>query len=593
MPHFSFSSLRVRLLILVITATVPGLALILYEISEQQDLTVVVAEQNATQVAHEVSSNHRRILEGAHQFLTGLAQLPNLRNPDAKTCGALLNHILKQSPAYKNLGILRTSGDLSCSARPFNAPAIFAAHPYFQQALRTSAPAVRGYRINGESNLVYLYPLTDGPGIGQTVLFVEFGFDSFSRLFTEAKLAQGSVITLTDQSGAILARYPDGDKWVGKTVSNAPIYRAILAQRGHGKAEAKGADGVLRYYVFMPVGAVSGNTDLTVSVGIPKEVIFGDIKHIFFRDFTLLVIIGLLTVLGALVIGEPLVRREVGVLVAATERLRTGDLKARIGPPYSKGELGYLAQAFDRMAEALQRLHDQLVENERLAAIGTISAKLAHEIANPLNGMAMTTQLLERYLARPGGSSDEKARSALQTINNEIKHLRALLDEFRYLYRREKYNFQLTVLATVIKDVLALESPEYMARGIQVEQSCPEDLSLVMADKEKLKQALLNLCRNAAEAMPNGGKMMVRARSSDDQVILEVEDTGSGIPDSIDILEPFATTKASGTGLGLVIVRQIVAAHKGTITYASKPGRGAVFRITLPQHPPSHETTLD
>jgi signal transduction histidine kinase len=591
MPHFSFSSLRVRLILLVVAAAVPGLALILYEISEQQELSLVVAEQNAMHVAHEVSSNHKRILEGAHQFLTGLAQLPNLRNPDAGTCSALLNDILKQLPTYKNLGVLRTTGDLSCSARPFDAPAIFAAHPYYKEALRTGVPAVSGYRINGESNLVYVYPLVGRPGIVQTVLFVEFGFDWFSRLFTEAKLAQGSVITIRDQSGTVLARYPDGDKWVGKTASDVAIYKAILAQKGQGKAEAKGADGILRYYVFMPMGAVSGNTGLTVSVGIPKEVLFAGIKRTFIRDFTLLFIVGVLTVVGALVIGESLIRREVGDLLGATERLGTGDLKARIGPTYRKGELGRLAYAFDSMAEALQRLHDQLIENERLAAIGTTSAKFAHEIANPLNGMAMTTQLLQRYLARQGSLSDEKVSSALQTINNEIQHLRALLDEFRSLYRRENYNFQPTLLATVIKEVLALESPEYMGRGIQVEQACPEDLPLVMADREKLKQALLNLCRNAAEAMPNGGKMIVRVRSSGDQVILEVEDTGTGIPDGIDILEPFATTKASGTGLGLVIVRQIVAAHKGTMTYASEPDRGATFRLILPQHPLSNEAT--
>ncbi len=585
MPYFSFSSLRVRLLFLVIAATVPGLALILYEISEQQDLTMVLAEQSAEHVAHEVSSNHKRTLEGAHQFLTGLAQLPSLRNPEAETCSALLNDILKQSPTYKNLGVLKTTGDLSCSARPFNGSAILAAHPYFKQVLQTGAPAVGDYRINGESNLVYVYPLTGQSGRTQSVLFVEFGFDSLSRLFTETKLPSGSVVTLRDPNGTILARYPDGDKWAGKTLPDAPVQKAILAQNGRGQAEATGVDGILRYYVFMPLGAVSGNTNLTVSVGIPKEVLFADIKRTYFRDAVLLVIIGILTVAGALVISEPLVRREVNVLLAATERLRTGDLNARIGPPYNKGELGHLSHAFDRMAEALQKLRDQLVESERLAAIGTTSAKLAHEIANPLNGMAMTTQLLERYLAKQGDSSDPKVSSALRTINNEIKHLRALLDEFRSLYRRETYNFQPTVLATVIKEVLALESPEYAARGIQVEQSCPADLPVVMADGEKLKQALLNLCRNAAEAMANGGKMMVRARNSGDQLILEVEDTGTGIPDGIDILEPFATTKASGTGLGLVIVRQIVAAHKGTMTYTSKPHCGATFRLILPSIP--------
>jgi signal transduction histidine kinase len=585
MPQFLFSTLRARLIVLVIAATVPGLALIVYEMSERQQLNTVVAEQKAMRVAYEASSNHRRVLEGAHQFLAGLAQIPDLRNADSKTCSALLKNILQQSPIYKNLGVLGTTGELSCSAVPFDASAIFADGSYFQEAVRTGAPAIGGYRVNGASDLIYLYPLRGGPGLVQAVLFAEFGFDWFSGLFSESKLPQGSALTLRDQSGTIVARYPDGEKWIGKTSSDAAIYKAILAQKGEGKTEATGVDGVRRHYVFMPLGRLSGNTSLTVSVGIPKDVLFAEMERTFFRDFALLAVIGVLTVAGALIIGEPLIRREVGDLLGATERLATGDLKARIGPPYGKGELGRLAQAFDRMAEALQKLHEQLIENERLAAIGTTSAKLAHEIANPLNGMAMTAKLLERHLAKQGGFADEKVSSALQTMNREIKHLSALLEDFRSLYRRENYDFQPTPLAMVIKEVLALESPECTARGIQVEESCPEDLPLVMADQEKLKQALLNLCKNAVEAMPGGGKMIVRASRSGDQVILEVKDSGIGIPNNIDILEPFATTKPSGTGLGLVIVRQIVAAHKGTMAYASEPNRGATFRLILPCHP--------
>jgi len=103
-----------------------------------------------------------------------------------------------------------------------------------------------------------------------------------------------------------------------------------------------------------------------------------------------------------------------------------------------------------------------------------------------------------------------------------------------------------------------------------------------MADSEKLKQALLNLCNNAVEAMPQGGTLTLRAHNAEEQVVLEVVDTGLGIPDGVDIFEPFATTKTWGTGLGLVIVRQIVSAHGGTITYASERGKGTVFCLSLP-----------
>jgi PAS domain S-box-containing protein len=238
--------------------------------------------------------------------------------------------------------------------------------------------------------------------------------------------------------------------------------------------------------------------------------------------------------------------------------------------------------AFIRDISEKKRLQDQLVESERLAAIGATAAKLAHEIGNPLNGMSMAAQVLARHLAKNGCFSDERVNSTLQVINTEIKRLSALLYEFRSLYRREKYNFRPTALGSVIKGVLGLESPYYIANGIEVEMICPGDLPLIMADDEKLKQALLNLCKNAAEAMPDGGKITVRAYSSGQRIIAEVADTGVGIPDGIDILEPFTTTKASGSGLGLMIVRQIISAHGGTVTFTSDRGKGTIFTLTLP-----------
>jgi signal transduction histidine kinase len=109
----------------------------------------------------------------------------------------------------------------------------------------------------------------------------------------------------------------------------------------------------------------------------------------------------------------------------------------------------------------------------------------------------------------------------------------------------------------------------------------------VPANAEKLKQVLLNLCKNAFEAMPDGGTLTLRGRRTDGRVSLEIEDTGAGIPKGIDIFELFTTTKSHGTGLGLAIVRQIIGAHGGTITYSSQPGKGTTFRLSLPLEPPS------
>lgn len=230
-----------------------------------------------------------------------------------------------------------------------------------------------------------------------------------------------------------------------------------------------------------------------------------------------------------------------------------------------------------------QRLQEQLIESSRLAAIGTTAAKIAHEIANPLNGMSLTAQRLERQLARPGSPLDEAVELTLRRLKDEISRLHHLLDDFRSLSQREKYNFQPTALPVIAGEIFALEAENYARRGISVAQVFPADLPLVRVDRDKLKQALWNLCKNAVEAMPQGGTLTLHAYRRGPEVVLEIRDTGVGIPPGVDIFEPFTTTKTFGTGLGLVMVRQVVAAHRGTITYTSEPGRGTTFRLALPQ----------
>ena len=250
--------------------------------------------------------------------------------------------------------------------------------------------------------------------------------------------------------------------------------------------------------------------------------------------------------------------------------------------------------AFIRDISDKLRLQEQLLERERLAAIGTTAAKFAHEVGNPLNGMYLVAQRLDRQLTKLPGVS-EALSPHVQSLMGEIRRLNVLLDEFRTLAQRQKLNLQPTSPTLVIQDVLTILAPQFAAQGITVEPKTlsempASDMPEIEADGEKLKQVLLNLCKNAVEAMPSGGTLTIRTTQAGDQLSLEVQDTGGGIPEGVDIFEPFVTTKAQGTGLGLTISRQIIAAHRGTLSYESELGQGTTFTVRLPL---SHQAEID
>ena len=226
--------------------------------------------------------------------------------------------------------------------------------------------------------------------------------------------------------------------------------------------------------------------------------------------------------------------------------------------------------------ESEQRAH----ENDRLVTLGTTAAVFAHEIANPLNGLSTSLQIVTELL-NESDNQDPVLRETIHGANQEIVRLASLLGDYRSLARPQTIKIQASNLRQIVEEVLAPNMKNYQNSGVSVSVEFNDDLPSVLLDPEKIKQVILNLCKNAVEAMPKGGQLTVRAYRASDNVILEFSDTGQGIPEGFDPFHLFKTTKPEGTGLGLPIVQQIVSDHRGTVDYASEPGKGTTFRVSL------------
>ena len=227
------------------------------------------------------------------------------------------------------------------------------------------------------------------------------------------------------------------------------------------------------------------------------------------------------------------------------------------------------------------RSEQQSQETERLALLGTMAAVFAHEAGNPLAGILLSLKCVESQLEKQE-VDDPFLISTIRGAIGEVGRLGSLLKEFRSLVSEQTLDLKCTNLVKIAEEALALEMITYRAAGITVKFTFEDALPLVRLDTAKIKQVILNLCRNAVEAMPNGGCLTLKGYRARGMVVLEVSDDGVGVPDDVNIFELFKTTKPGGTGLGLPLVQQIVSAHDGTIAYKSKPGRGATFKVSLP-----------
>jgi len=234
----------------------------------------------------------------------------------------------------------------------------------------------------------------------------------------------------------------------------------------------------------------------------------------------------------------------------------------------------------------LQAMQERLHHAERLSSLGKLGAGVAHEIRNPLNAVSIATQRLQRECSPQESEKKLKFERITQIIRDEIRRLNGIIEDFLSLSRSNRVDLRRQSLVDLLEKLVFLVREEAQEKGIRIEKRWIDPAPFILMDVNKMQQALLNLIRNAMEAIPGEGSVVISIENHRNNLtIVKIHDTGMGIPPGEEgrIFDPFYTTKERGLGLGLCITHEIILAHGGEIRVESKQGKGTTFEILLPR----------
>ncbi len=231
-----------------------------------------------------------------------------------------------------------------------------------------------------------------------------------------------------------------------------------------------------------------------------------------------------------------------------------------------------------------RRTEQQTIESERFNALTLLAAGVAHEIGNPLNSLNIHLQLIEREARKRDGAKSAELQESVEVARAEVNRLDSIITQFLRAIRPTRPELKPENINSIVEEAVRFLAPEIKDRDIVVEQELRSDLPLLELDRDQMKQAFYNVIKNSFEAMKRRGILRIRTDMDDSHVIVRFTDSGGGMsPENLSrVFEPYFTTKTSGTGLGLLIVRRIVREHGGELSIESNEGKGLTVTIRLP-----------
>jgi signal transduction histidine kinase len=381
-------------------------------------------------------------------------------------------------------------------------------------------------------------------------------------------------VLLFDPSGRAIVD-SEGGYAIGARISDLSrdsleVERCLAGQAGASTVTFVGSDG-LRYMTgYAPLFDESGK--VVAAVAVDGSAAFFEALSALGRGLGILGLLGLVSVVAVSIFISRSITSPITDLAFAARRIGGGDLGTPVQAGSREDEIGQLAGSLEAMRAQLEA---------RQRELQMMLAGIAHEVRNPLGGIELFTGLLEEDLA-----GDEEKLSHVARIRRELAYLGRLVKEFLDYARERPLELGPVSVEAVLTEVADLVSAEAKGRGVGVEVACAADggRMQILADGGVLRRALLNLARNAVQAVPEEGRVVLSASREEGRMVFSVSDDGPGVPEELRsrIFEPFFTTREKGSGLGLALVRKAAEAHGGSATAGTSEQGGARFEIRLP-----------
>jgi C4-dicarboxylate-specific signal transduction histidine kinase len=564
----------------------------------ERDVEVV---EQAGSVAATAGAYLNQYLNGLDSLASALTRHPGVIALDPAQCQPLFAGVLRGQPLILNILVTDAAGRIRGSALDARSGDEVSplAMGYVMAVVKSGKPTVSELmigRVSGKPTVVLAYPVRNTADAIVGVLAFGLNVASLQTLFNDVPLPQGSVVTLFDASGRVLARSREAERYIGKVAEANPS-----APRDVPRAQTlRGLDGVERFY---------GNAALDrgpwlLSVGIPTSVAADRVASIYRRNWYTAYFAFAAVILLTLWLSESLTRG-LNRVRSAVQRIADGDLSPPAPTRLPNRELEQLYAAFTTMAaslrdthgaldhrieqerkmrEALQSLQRQVVRQERLAAVGVLVSGVAHELNNPLQAILGTAELLERQ-----SNLSEEELEEIGFIKTQSGRAREIIRNLSRFSSQQGGPPTPVDLRDVVAEVVQLRKRGLESASIALELDLPETRH-VQVNFTEIEQVTLNFVINAQQAIEASGRtkgrIRIRVFDTGRRVCLEVADDGPGVAadDEPKLFQPFFTTKpvGQGTGLGLSVSYGIIESYSGTIGHRPNEWGGATFYFELP-----------